>query len=131
MRVPSRNLVPQRVQGEFLPRGQNDVSALQRGLNGYMQDLSRSQDLPRGSDATSSGQLSRRARSIKMGAATREKHKEKFLKCPAIHSSFRHGDVANEKEIVYQHPEHCAQGFPIFEDIRRQGKLCDVTLKVT
>ena len=131
MRVPGRNLAQQQVLGEFLPRGQNEASApsvLQRGLNGYMQNLSR------GSAATSSALSNRSQRKqigIKMGAATRDKHKEKFLKCPAIHSNFHHGEVANEKEIVYQHPDHCAQGFPIFEDIRRQGKLCDVTLKVT
>ena len=131
MRVPGRSLAQQQVPVDVLPRGQSETSALQRGLNGYMQNLSRSQDVPRGSVATSTA-LSRRARSIKMGAATREKHKEKFLqKCPAIHSSFHHGEVANEKEIVYQQPDHCAQGFSIFEDIRRQGKLCDVTLKVT
>ncbi|XP_058803935.1 kelch-like protein 18 [Phymastichus coffea] len=35
-----------------------------------------------------------------------------------------------DKQIVYQNPEHCANSFPTFEHIRRQGKLCDVTLKV-
>lgn len=130
MRIPGRNLLPQQqVAADFLPRGQN-ASALQRGLNGYMQNLSRSQDLPRGSVATSNT-LSRRTRTVKMGAP-KEKHKEKLLpKCSVIYSNSQHGEIANEKEIIYQQPDHCSQGFPIFEDIRRQGKLCDVTLKVT
>ena len=37
----------------------------------------------------------------------------------------------SEKQVVYQNPDHCATSFPTFEHIRRQGKLCDVTLKVS
>ncbi|XP_011297003.1 kelch-like protein 18 isoform X2 [Fopius arisanus] len=36
----------------------------------------------------------------------------------------------DNKQIVFQEPELFSQGFPIFEEIRRQGKLCDVTLKI-
>lgn len=36
-----------------------------------------------------------------------------------------------DKQFVYQNPDHCASSFPTFEHIRRQGKLCDVTLKVS
>ncbi|CAB3386730.1 Hypothetical predicted protein [Cloeon dipterum] len=37
----------------------------------------------------------------------------------------------DEERVVYQQPpELFAQGFALMEDIRRQGKLCDVTLKV-
>ncbi|XP_043466552.1 kelch-like protein 18 [Leptopilina heterotoma] len=134
MRITVRNSLPpqQQVAADFLHRAQN-ASALQRGLNGYMQNLSRSQDLPRGSVTTSNPHpltTTRRTRTVKMGAP-KEKHKDKLLpKCSVIYSNSQHGEITNEKEIVYQQPDHCAQGFPIFEDIRRQGKLCDVTLKV-
>lgn len=36
----------------------------------------------------------------------------------------------DNEQIVFQEPELFTQGFSIFEEIRRQGKLCDVTLKV-
>lgn len=36
----------------------------------------------------------------------------------------------NKDSIVYQQNDLFSQGFPIMEEIRRQGKLCDVTLKV-
>lgn len=39
-------------------------------------------------------------------------------------------DNEPEKTTVFQVPELFSHGFPIFEEIRRQGKLCDVTLKV-
>ncbi|XP_011495934.1 PREDICTED: kelch-like protein 18 [Ceratosolen solmsi marchali] len=35
-----------------------------------------------------------------------------------------------DKEIFYQNTEHFKESFPTFEHIRRQGKFCDVTLKV-
>lgn len=33
--------------------------------------------------------------------------------------------------VVFQQLDMFSQGFPIMEEIRRQGKLCDVTLKVS
>lgn len=39
-------------------------------------------------------------------------------------------DIDNEKQVVFEQCDLYAQGFPVFEEIRRQGKLCDVTLKV-
>ncbi|XP_043268337.1 kelch-like protein 18 isoform X2 [Venturia canescens] len=36
----------------------------------------------------------------------------------------------NDKQFVFQQDDLFSQGFPLFEEIRRQGKLCDVTLKV-
>jgi len=37
----------------------------------------------------------------------------------------------DEERVVYQQPPDLfAQGFALMEEIRRQGKLCDVTLKV-
>ena len=35
-----------------------------------------------------------------------------------------------EEHIIYQQDDLFLQGFPLMEEIRRQGKLCDVTLKV-
>lgn len=35
-----------------------------------------------------------------------------------------------EDHIIYQQDDLFLNGFPIMEEIRRQGKLCDVTLKV-
>ena len=40
------------------------------------------------------------------------------------------GSTTTERQVVYQQPDHCSNSFPTFELIRRQGKLCDVTLKV-
>ncbi|XP_012264312.2 kelch-like protein 18 [Athalia rosae] len=39
-------------------------------------------------------------------------------------------DLENEKQVIFEQPDLYAKGFPVFEEIRRQGKLCDVTLKV-
>lgn len=39
-------------------------------------------------------------------------------------------DEDNEKPYTFQQDDLFSQGFPVFEEIRRQGKLCDVTLKV-
>lgn len=39
-------------------------------------------------------------------------------------------DNEDDQQRIFQEPELFAQGFSIFEEIRRQGKLCDVTLKV-
>ncbi|KAJ9573753.1 hypothetical protein L9F63_008877 [Diploptera punctata] len=36
----------------------------------------------------------------------------------------------NEESVIFQQLDLFSSGFPIMEDIRRQGKLCDVTLKV-
>lgn len=39
-------------------------------------------------------------------------------------------NLHSDRQVIYQHPDHFASSFPTFEQIRRQGKLCDVTLKV-
>lgn len=36
----------------------------------------------------------------------------------------------NKDCVIFQQNDLFSQGFPIMEEIRRQGKLCDVTLKV-
>lgn len=36
----------------------------------------------------------------------------------------------NKDCVIFQQHDLFSQGFPIMEEIRRQGKLCDVTLKV-
>lgn len=36
----------------------------------------------------------------------------------------------SEECVIFQQLDIFAQGFSIMEEIRRQGKLCDVTLKV-
>ena len=40
--------------------------------------------------------------------------------------------IESEKEdcVIFQQLDLFSQGFPLMEEIRRQGKLCDVTLKV-
>jgi hypothetical protein len=35
-----------------------------------------------------------------------------------------------EESVTFQQSDLFSMGFPIMEEIRRQGKLCDVTLKV-
>lgn len=35
-----------------------------------------------------------------------------------------------EECVIFQQLDLFSSGFPIMEEIRRQGKLCDVTLKV-
>lgn len=32
--------------------------------------------------------------------------------------------------LIFQQTDLFLQGFPVMEEIRRQGKLCDITLKV-
>lgn len=39
-------------------------------------------------------------------------------------------DIKNE-QTIYQESEIFSTGFTLFEEIRRSGKLCDVTLKVS
>jgi len=39
-------------------------------------------------------------------------------------------DGENEESVVFQQSDLFSLGFPIMEEIRRQGKLCDVTLEV-
>lgn len=36
----------------------------------------------------------------------------------------------SEECVIFQQLDLFSQGFPVMEEIRRQGKLCDVTLKV-
>lgn len=36
-----------------------------------------------------------------------------------------------EECVIFQQLDLFSSGFPIMEEIRRQGKLCDVTLKVS
>lgn len=40
--------------------------------------------------------------------------------------------LASESDecVIFQQLDIFSQGFPLMEEIRRQGKLCDVTLKV-
>ena len=40
-------------------------------------------------------------------------------------------ETENEECVVFQQLDLFTSGFPIMEEIRRQGKLCDVTLKVS
>jgi hypothetical protein len=39
-------------------------------------------------------------------------------------------EVNNEENIIFEQSDLFTVGFPIMEEIRRQGKLCDVTLEV-
>lgn len=39
--------------------------------------------------------------------------------------------VENDKYVIFKQDDLHAESFPIMKEIRRQGKLCDVTLKVT
>lgn len=39
-------------------------------------------------------------------------------------------NAESEECVIFQQLDLFTQGFPIMEEIRRQGKLCDVTLKV-
>jgi hypothetical protein len=38
--------------------------------------------------------------------------------------------LADKQQVIYQNTGHFIESFPTFEHIRRQGKFCDVTLKV-
>jgi hypothetical protein len=40
-------------------------------------------------------------------------------------------EVNNEESIIFEQSDLFSIGFPIMEEIRRQGKLCDVTLVVS
>lgn len=37
----------------------------------------------------------------------------------------------DQKFILYKHDELFSESFPVFKEIRRMGKLCDVTLKAS
>jgi len=39
-------------------------------------------------------------------------------------------EINNEESIIFEQSDLFSVGFPIMEEIRRQGKLCDVTLEV-
>jgi hypothetical protein len=39
-------------------------------------------------------------------------------------------EAQNEDCLMFQQSDLFSLGFPIMEEIRRQGKLCDVTLRV-
>lgn len=39
-------------------------------------------------------------------------------------------EINNEESITFEQSDLFSVGFPIMEEIRRQGKLCDVTLEV-
>jgi hypothetical protein len=39
-------------------------------------------------------------------------------------------ETNNEESIIFEQSDLFSVGFPIMEEIRRQGKLCDVTLEV-
>lgn len=38
--------------------------------------------------------------------------------------------VEDEKYVLFKQEDLFAESFPLMKEIRRQGKLCDVTLKV-
>lgn len=59
----------------------------------------------------------------KMDATVKDQPK---VKCPCVSSA----EMETKKQVVFQQPDLFSQGFPVFEEIRRLGKLCDVTLKV-
>lgn len=40
-------------------------------------------------------------------------------------------EAENDECVIFQQNDLFSQGFPLMEEIRRQGKLCDVTLKVS
>lgn len=62
-----------------------------------------------------------RAPRSKMEAPTRDKQR---WKC-------QQETIDTDKQTIYRPNDHFIQGFPLFEEIRRQGKLCDVVLQVT
>lgn len=36
----------------------------------------------------------------------------------------------DQKFVIYKHEDLFSESFPLMKEIRRMGKLCDVTLKV-
>lgn len=40
-------------------------------------------------------------------------------------------DIEKNESVVFQQRDMFGEAFPVMEEIRRQGKLCDVTLKVS
>lgn len=38
--------------------------------------------------------------------------------------------LEDQKFVIYKHEDLFGESFPLMKEIRRQGKLCDVTLKV-
>lgn len=40
------------------------------------------------------------------------------------------GNASNTTAVVFQQADLASTAFPVMEDIRKQGKLCDVTIKV-
>lgn len=40
-------------------------------------------------------------------------------------------DTISEKFVIYENPELATDCFPNMREIRRQGKLCDITIKVS
>lgn len=49
---------------------------------------------------------------------------------PAIAVMDLSDDQLEEQCFVYKHEQLFSASFPLFKEIRRLGKLCDVTLKV-
>lgn len=39
--------------------------------------------------------------------------------------------IESEKFVIFQQDDLHIESFPLMKEIRRQGKLCDVTLKVS
>ncbi|XP_012281434.1 kelch-like protein 18 [Orussus abietinus] len=76
--------------------------------------------------ATATSEFSRRHRRVWSNAATSQgrSHRSVGEQLPVS------GVMEDEKLLVYQQTDLFLQSFPIFEEIRRQGKLCDATLKV-
>ena len=72
-----------------------------------------------------------RPRQFRVGPAVMtDRERQINTACPSGLPESVNIDDDNEKQIVYQQNDLFSQGYPVFEEIRRQGKLCDVTLKV-
>lgn len=50
---------------------------------------------------------------------------------PTITAMDLSDDQLEEQCFVYKHEQLFSASFPLFKEIRRLGKLCDVTLKVS
>ncbi|XP_076455943.1 kelch-like protein 18 [Babylonia areolata] len=55
---------------------------------------------------------------------------EKLVSNLSISSRLKPGERDSEDTVIYRQNDLPAEAFPMISDIRRQGKLCDVTLKV-
>lgn len=111
---------------------ENRASLARRSLNNLIQALPGPQGWGRNASRTSMqgtravGLLMPASHSHRTRGVNMEVTKSKPKKCENLDVA----DLDAEKQIVFEQGDLYAQGFPVFEEIRRQGKLCDVTLKV-